>query len=143
MSTLQIIRNVLGLILGVLIGGLINAELVKIGHSVYPIKNLDPNDSEAYIKLIPTLDKQYFIFPFIAHALGTLIGSSITAFVAFNKKILFAFLIGFIFLLGGIIMMVFTKGKPIWFCSIDLVLAYLPMAWLGGKTGLFISKKKR
>ena len=33
-------------------------------------------------------------------------------------------------------MMVCTVGGPVWFIIIDLVFAYLPMAFLGGKLGL-------
>jgi hypothetical protein len=37
-------------------------------------------------------------------------------------------------MLGGITN-AFLLPAPIWFIALDIVLAYLPMAWLGGKLG--------
>jgi hypothetical protein len=47
--------------------------------------------------------------------------------------------IGFLFLLGGI-MMVYMLPGPVWFAITDLAVAYVPMAWLGGKLALQWSK---
>jgi hypothetical protein len=38
--------------------------------------------------------------------------------------------VGGLFLLGGIAN-VFLLPAPAWFCAVDLLLAYLPAAWLG------------
>lgn len=142
MSTQHIIRNILALVLGVLIGGVINYGLVQIGYSVFPIPGLDTNNPEAVIKAIPSFETKQFIFPFLAHAIGTLIGACIAALTASNKKMIFAYTIGFTFLLGGISMVFYTKGEPLWFCIVDLILAYIPMAWIGGKIGVNISKNR-
>ncbi len=44
----------------------------------------------------------------------------------------FAIAVGVFFLFGGI-MAVKLYGGPIWFAVIDLMLAYLPMGWLGAR----------
>jgi hypothetical protein len=39
--------------------------------------------------------------------------------------------IGVLFLAGGISMVFMVPNAPMWFNSIDLILAYIPMAYLG------------
>lgn len=46
----------------------------------------------------------------------------------------FAMVIGAWFLIGGIVMIA-NVGGPLWYSAIDLVLAYLPMGFLGGMLG--------
>jgi hypothetical protein len=134
-----IIRNSLAVIAGWLIGSGINMGLIQIGYNVYPIEGIDPNDMEALVSAMPTLDLKYFIFPFLAHALGTLIGAFIAGLIAINNKMKFALSIGILFLLGGILVS-FMIPAPTWFVILDIVVAYIPMAWIGGK--LATSKSK-
>ncbi len=93
----RIIRNILAVIAGWLLGSVINLSLIKIGHSVFPIEGIDPSDMEALAEVMPTLDFKYFIFPFLAHALGTLIGAFIAGLIAANHKMKFALGIGAFF----------------------------------------------
>ena len=81
-----------------------------------------------------------FIFPFLAHALGTLSGAFIAAYIAATSKTKIAFTIGGLFLLGGISVNLMLPG-PIWFEALDLLLAYIPMAFIGGKMAFKYSKK--
>ncbi len=50
--------------------------------------------------------------------------------------------IGCFFLLGGIAM-ILNCGGPLWFIVADLVLAYIPMAVLGGFLAIRISTRKK
>jgi hypothetical protein len=127
-----LIRNILAVLAGWIIGSAANMSLIKIGFMVTPIEGIDPNDMEALAEVMPTLGYKHFIFPFLAHALGTLVGATIAAFIATKHKMNYALGIGFIFLLGGIAAS-FMLPAPTWFIIFDLVLAYIPMAWLGGK----------
>jgi hypothetical protein len=70
--------------------------------------------------------------PFLAHAPGTFVGAFLAAKIGANHKMKFALAIGCFFLIGGIIN-VFLLPSPVWFTLIDLLLAYIPMAYLGGK----------
>ena len=44
----------------------------------------------------------------------------------------FAFVIGGLFLLGGIMVNYMLPG-PLLFTFVDIIFAYIPMAWIGGK----------
>ncbi len=135
-----IIRNILAVIAGWFCGSIINMGLIQLGHVLFPIEGLDPENMESLAEIMPGLDFQYFIFPFLAHALGTLIGAFIAGIIAANHKMKFALAIGVLFLIGGIYMSYLISG-PIWFSILDIALAYIPMAWLGGKIALGFSKK--
>ncbi|MEM7299275.1 MAG: hypothetical protein AAF391_13540 [Bacteroidota bacterium] len=93
---------------------------------------MDPNDMDQLTKVMPTADAKYFIFPFLAHALGTLMGVSSAGYIAKSHKKKFAMGMGFLFLIGGILASLMIPA-PTWFVVIDLGLAYIPMAWLGWK----------
>ena len=127
-----ILRNILAVILGWAGGSFVNMGLVKAGHVLLPIAGIDPSDMEALAEVMPTLSFEYFIFPFLAHALGTLVGAAIAGAIAATHKMKFSIAIGAIFLLGGI-MVSFMLPGPTWFAVLDIVVAYIPMAWLGGK----------
>ena len=126
-----ILKNILAVITGCLVGSIVNISLVEIGHQILPM-GIDTNNMEELAAILPTLSAEYFIFPFLAHALGTLVGALIAAKIAANHKMKFALAIGGLFLLGGI-MMTFMLPSPSWFIALDLILAYIPMAYLGGK----------
>lgn len=127
-----IIRNILAVVVGWLGGSIVNMGLVQIGHAVFPIDGVDPNDMEALAAAMPNLGFEYFIFPFLAHALGTLVGAAIAGWIAANRKMTFSLAIGGLFLIGGIMVNVMLPG-PTWFAVLDIVVAYIPMAWIGGK----------
>lgn len=126
-----IVKNVIAIIAGLAIGSLVNMSLVSIGHNVYPIEGLDPNDMEALAKIMPTLDVKYFIFPFLAHALGTFVGAILAGLIAATHKMKFALGIGIAFLVGGVIASSMIPAPKL-FILADLTIAYIPMAWLAG-----------
>lgn len=127
-----ILRNILAVIAGWIGGSIINIGLIKIGHKLIPIEGIDPNSMTELAAVMPTLEFKYFIFPFLAHALGTLVGAIIAGSIAVNHKMKFSLGIGILFLIGGIMMNYMLPG-PTWFAATDILLAYIPMAWLGGK----------
>ena len=136
-----IIRNILAVIFGWLGGSAVNMGLIKFGHKLFPIAGFDPNDMDAIAEVMPTLEFKYFIFPFLAHALGTLSGATIAGLMAASHKMKFSLGIGGLFLLGGIVVNYMIPG-PTWFAVVDIVVAYIPMAWLGGKLAGNISRNK-
>ncbi|MGB0176068.1 MAG: hypothetical protein ACPF9D_02810 [Owenweeksia sp.] len=127
-----ILRNILAVIAGWVGGGIVNYALVIAGHSIFPMEGVDPNDMEALGNFLSGAEGEYFIFPFLAHAVGTLVGALIAAAIAATRKMMCAIIIGVLFLIGGI-MASYMIPAPTWFIVLDLVVAYIPMAWIGGK----------
>jgi hypothetical protein len=127
-----ILKNILSVIAGWMVGVVVNMGLIKIGHMLMPIEGIDPNNMADLAEVMPSLDAQYFIPIFLAHALGTLVGAFVAYKIAATHKMKFALGIGAFFLLGGITM-VSMLPAPMWFNITDIALAYIPMAWIGGK----------
>lgn len=138
----SVVRNILAVVIGWFGGSAINMALVNLGHSILPIPGVDPTDMQALGEVLPTLDFKYFVFPFLAHALGTLTGAFIASWIATKHKMKFAIGIGILFLIGGVIVNYMLPG-PTWFAITDILLAYLPMAWLGGKIGSKLSTRQK
>jgi len=136
-----IVKNILAVIAGWLGGSAINLSLIQAGHKLLPIEGIDANDMTAMAAIWPTLEFEYFIFPFLAHTLGTLAGAVIAGLIAASHKMKFSLGIGGFFLIGGIMVNYMLQG-PTWFTVIDITLAYIPMAWLGGKMALHLSRNK-
>ena len=135
------LKNILAIIMGWLGGSAINLGLVQIGHMIFPIEGVDLNDMDALAEAVPTMDYEFFIFPFLAHALGTLVGAVIAGVLAATHKMKFALGIGVLFLLGGIMVNYMLPG-PTWFAIVDIIVAYLPMAYMGGKIALSLAPVK-
>lgn len=133
-----ILRNILAVVAAWIAGSIVNMGLVQLGHIVFPLEGLDPNDMEAMVKAAPTLDDKHFIFPVIAHALGTFVGAMVAVLLAAGHHMKFAWLIGGLFFMGGIMVNFMIPG-PIWVAIIDISLAYFPMTWLGGTLGMKLS----
>lgn len=108
--------------------------LITISGSVIPPPpGVDVNDIESIKSHIDLYQAKHFVFPFLAHALGTLVGAYIAAKFSATRRMTWAWVVGVFNLLGGIAAAVMI---PAWgFAAFDLVLAYLPMAWLGGRMG--------
>ena len=128
---MKILRFILALLLGLLIGSALNMGLILIsGKVIPPPAGADVTTTEGLKASIHLFAPRHFLFPFLAHALGTLAGAFIAARVTSIGRTGIAFTVGGLFLAGGIINC-FILPAPLWFIVTDLVLAYLPMAWLG------------
>ncbi len=130
-----IIRNVLACIIGVLLGGTVNMAIVVLGPLVIPPPpGVDVTNMEAMSASMHLFEPKHFIVPFVAHAVGTLIGSLAAFLIAASHKTAIAFLIGTLFFIGGIAAC-FMIPAPTWFIIVDLVGAYFPMAWISTRMG--------
>ena len=127
-----IVRNVLAVISGVVVGSLVNMGLINIGPLVVSLpEGADLSTMESLRDSMKLFTPMNFLFPFLAHALGTLSGAFIAARVAASHQVKLAIGIGVFFLIGGVTM-VSMLGGPMWFNVSDLLLAYIPMGYLGG-----------
>jgi hypothetical protein len=134
-----LVRNILAAVGGIFIGGVVNMALVNIGPSVIPLpEGADVSTMEGLRDSMQLFTPVNFVFPFLAHALGTLVGAFIAAKLAVSHNLKLGLFVGAFFLAGGISAVVMFGG-PLWFKAVDLLLAYIPMAYLGatvaGKVG--------
>ena len=128
-----ILRNILAVIVGIIGGALVNMAIIMISGAVIPPPDgVDTNDLESIKANIHLYQPIHFIFPFLAHALGSLIGSLIAASLVTTRRMTFAVAMGFWFLIGGLAAAYWIPA-PNWFIALDLLVAYVPMGWLGGK----------
>lgn len=134
-----IIRNILAVIAGGIVGSVVNMVIIMISGSIIPPpEGADVTTMEGLQASLHLFEPRHFLMPFLAHALGTFTGALLAAFIAVNHKMRFAMVIGVFFLAGGI-GNVFLLPSPVWFTVVDLVGAYFPMAWFAGK---LVAKKQ-
>ncbi len=133
-----VFKNLIAIIVGWIIGSFINTALIELGHVIFPVEGLDTQNMDSLAAIFPTLSAQYYIFPFLGHALGTLVGALIAGVIAFHKM-RSALIVGIIFFIGGIVVNYLITG-PVWFIAVDLIFAYIPMAWIGGKIAMVFKK---
>lgn len=128
-----ILKNILAVVAGLIIGSAVNMGLIMISGSIIPPPDgADVTTTEGLKASMHLFEPKHFIFPFLAHALGTFFGALAAAMIAASHKMKFAMAIGGFFLLGGI-SSIFMLPSPIWFTVLDLVAAYIPMSYLAGK----------
>ena len=127
------LRNLLSALAGLVAGAFLNGGIIQLSHWVIPPPPGADLTTEAGLKsAMHLMGPEHFLMPFLAHALGTLAGAMLAA--RLSNALRPAMSIGFLFFLAGAYM-VWILPSPIWFSIADLSLAYLPMAWLGFKTG--------
>lgn len=129
----HILRNVLAVIVGFFIGSAVNMGLITLSpHVIPPPPGVDVTDMESLKAALPLFQPQHFIFPFLAHALGTLVAAFVAAKMARTHALKLAIGISLFFMLGGLINVIMLSS-PAWFAVLDLGGAYLPMGWFGYK----------
>lgn len=131
-----VLRNILAVIVGILAGGVLNMLIIKVSATmVPPPEGADITTMEGLKESMHLMQPKHFLMPFLAHALGTLLGAFVGSLIAVKNKMGFALGIGGWFLLGGIINIIMLPS-PLWFTCVDLILAYLPMAFIGAKLAI-------
>ena len=122
----QTLKNIAIVILGIIVGMIVNIGLSILGGTIFPpSENFEPMNAINW-------DFKYFIFPFLAHSIGTLSGALIVSKLSNKSSIILPLIVGLYFLLGGIYMITILPA-PMWFVLLDVILGYIPMALLGWK----------
>lgn len=135
---MPMLKVIAAFIVGAIAGGIVNMTLVTVGPAVIPPpEGVDVTDMESLKTSMHLLSARHFVFPFLAHALGTLVGALVGYLLAPKYKIRVAWLIGVFTLLGGIAASSMIPAPKV-FIAVDLIFAYLPMAWLAIKLGAAI-----
>jgi hypothetical protein len=129
-------KSILLSVLGLILGALTNGIIVQIGASMVSAPlGLDISTEAGLAKAMPLMEFKHFVFPFLAHALGSFVGAFFVSKMRVNRTLINSMAIGFAFLAGGVMMVLMMPGTPLWFILLDLIVAYLPMAYLGYKLG--------
>ena len=122
----QILKNILVFFIGCILGMSANMGLIITGNLLIPFEDgVNPMDATMW-------ELKYFLFPFLAHAIGTLVGAFIVARYSASYHMILSISVGVFFLLGGI-SMVFIMPAPLWFIVVDISIAYIPMGCFGWK----------
>ncbi len=125
------LRIALALIAGLVVGGGVNMALIMLGPSLIPPPpGADMTTAEGLQAAMPLLEPKHFLVPFLAHAVGTLVGALVGSLLTASRRAVVAYAVGAVFLCGGVAAS-FMIPAPTWFEVLDVVVAYLPMAWLG------------
>jgi hypothetical protein len=128
---LKILRLIASVVIGLIVGSVVNGGLIMISGSIIPPPpGADVATMEGLKASLHLFEPRHFIIPFLAHALGTLIGAFLARLLAPGKDAMPAYIVGVLFLAGGIANVIMLPA-PLWFDVVDLVFAYLPAAWLG------------
>lgn len=139
----KLLRNLLALIIGILLGGAVNSALIMLSPTLIPPPaGVDVNSAESLGRAMHLFEPRHFLMPFLAHALGTLVGAFVAYLIAATHKARFAYAIGAVFLCGGVAAS-FMIPAPAWFIAVDLLAAYLPMAWAAVQIGQRLLKPVR
>ncbi|NNF17785.1 MAG: hypothetical protein HKN70_13665 [Gammaproteobacteria bacterium] len=132
---MTILRIIVAVIAGLAVGVLVNMGLIMLGSALIPVpEGVDVTDAESIASSIGLFEPKHFLFPFLAHAVGTLAGATSAWLIGKPQRAPVAYVVGVFFLLGGVVNS-FAIPAPVWFTAADLLLAYLPMAWLATMVG--------
>ena len=96
-----VLKNVLAVVVGVVVGMAVNMGLIMVSGSVIPPPaGVDPTDMESLKANMHLFEARHFIFPFLAHALGTLAGAFAAVKLAASQHMKIALGIGAFFPAG-------------------------------------------
>jgi hypothetical protein len=127
----KLLRVIIAIVLGFAAGSAVNMGLILVGSSVIPPPaGADVSTTEGLKASIHLLEPKHFLFPFLAHALGTLVGAFVATLLTPDRARVPAYVVGTLFFLGGCAA-AFMLPAPAWFNAVDLILAYGPPALAG------------
>jgi hypothetical protein len=125
------LKLALAVLAGLLCGSVVNMGIVTVGPMLIPPPpGADMTTAEGIAAAMPMLEAKHFVSPFLAHALGTIVGACVAALIATTRRTAVAYAVGALFLAGGMAASRMIPA-PTWFIALDLLVAYIPMAWLG------------
>jgi hypothetical protein len=135
------LRLLIAVILGFVAGSAVNMGLILVsGRVIPPPAGADVATTEGLRASMHLFEPRHFIFPFLAHAMGTFVGAVVGMLLAPERSAIAPYTIGGLFFLGGCAS-VFMLPAPALFSAIDLLFAYFPAAWAA--TWLVSSRRLR
>ena len=130
------VKNIIALVVGIVVCMAVNMGLVMLlGNLFPPPPGVNPQDINSIRANLDQYSNMQILMPFIAHFMGSLIGGLVAALIAGSRRLLWPLIVGLFHLLGGISMIMMLPESPLWFKALDLIVAYIPAALLGGYLG--------
>ena len=127
---MKIVRNIIGVVAGVLIGSYVNRCIVELGDIFSKSAGVNITTEEGLKAGMAYMQPKHFIAPFLAHAVGTLVATFIAALIAVDRRKIITRVISLLYFVGGAYMVAILPS-PTWFNRLDLIVAYFPMGILG------------
>ncbi|MBL3549898.1 MULTISPECIES: hypothetical protein [Chryseobacterium] len=125
---MSILRQILAVVVGLIVGSIGIAIVENIGHQLYPPPvGTDPNDMEALKEYVGEAPFMALFFIIMAYALAAFVSGFTATKISNNGKHTAAIICGIIFLLITIYMMT-SLPTPIWFWVLGILVWILVMA---------------
>ncbi len=132
------LRNILGLFVGVILGFVAIAAVESLGHVIFaPPEGFDPTDPQGIKAYAATAPFGAMVFVVVAWAVGSFTGGFTGSLVAKNSKMLWGIIIGSI-MLGASLLNLFSIPHPLWM-KISVLFVFIPPAMAGA----FLGRKVR
>lgn len=126
-----VLKNILVSIGGFIFGNMVNMATLIMGMKIIPApEGVELSDPQSFIENADKFTSMHFIFPLLAHTLGTFVASYFICRLVSGKQKLFAIGTGLVFLILGVFNLQ-NIPHPTWFAVVDLFLSYIPMALFG------------
>ncbi|MFV0530457.1 MAG: hypothetical protein ACK5MD_03370 [Flavobacteriales bacterium] len=136
------LRNIIGIIVGLMVASLFLTAILFIGWSLYPLPDrVEFLRPETYKHLDRNIYPGTYIFEILSYIISTFFGGMAVALVVKLAKPAYATLIGIIFFFSVLAKFILIP-HPTWF-NIVAVLPILPMGYFGGKLVDSITKRDK
>jgi hypothetical protein len=127
----KVLRLIIATVLGFAAGSAVNMGLILVSGSVIPPPaGADVTTTEGLKASMHLMEPKHFLFPFLAHALGTMAGAFVATLLTPDRSRGPAYVVGALFFFGGCAA-AYMLPAPAWFNAVDLLLAYGPPTLLG------------
>lgn len=128
------LRSVVAVVSGVVLGGLVIGLVEAVGHQVFPLpEGVDPADPEALARVIGELPVGALLFVPLAWALGSVAAGWLAARIASRAQVAHAVIAGSLLLVAGVVNLAMIP-HPTWLAVLG-VAVFLPAAYFGGLLG--------
>jgi hypothetical protein len=94
---MNILKNILAVFVGLIVGSLVNGVLISFSGPITPPEGVDVKTKEGLKVGIHLFEPKYFLFQFLAHALGTFVDALLATLIAAAHKFKFAMAIGVLY----------------------------------------------
>lgn len=142
--TLNLIRNIAAVVVGLVLGGIINWYIGILNTQIFPLPEGETflslmEDSEALKAWIESLPQTAFILVLVAHLSQAFFGGYIAALISKRNVMCAALVVGGVSLLAGLMNMA-SIPAPLWLW-VEMPL-YLLVAWYASKLELMRRNRK-